>query len=122
METESRILAVDASAIADHATVPAAPTWQRIGELLALGIPKYKLARALGSKAERAMPSLQIRRDRVLAKTARRVELFHRRFAAALLREVELRETFANAAELGEEFFAKESFSIITRKSALKAA
>lgn len=122
VETERKILSVDAGAIADHALVPAERTWQLLGELLLLGIPKYKLARALGSKATRCMPTLQIQRTHVLAKTAQRVERLHRELATELLRQTELREVFANASELGAEFFANDSFTFFSRKSALKEA
>ncbi|HEY1554764.1 MAG TPA: hypothetical protein VGF94_08020 [Kofleriaceae bacterium] len=122
VETERRILEVDVGAIADHACISARRTWQLLGELLALGIPKYKLARALGSKAERSMPALQLRAGFVLAKTQARVEKLHRELATQLLRETELREEFANAAELGAEFFARDSFTVFSRKSAAAAA
>lgn len=99
----------------------AEPTWRLLGEMLLIGIPKYKLARALGSKADRCMPTLQIKRTRVLAKTAQRVAKLHRDLATELLRVTELREQFENAAELGAEFFAQDSFSFFLRKSALKS-
>lgn len=122
VETERRILEVDAGAIADHATVPANTTWRLLGELLAIGIPKYKLARALGSKAARCMPALQIGRDRVLAKTEQRIVRFHREFAAELLRETELREVFEGAAERGAEFFDHTAYSRFSRASAIPKA
>lgn len=74
--TLRRILAVDAGARADASTVPAGPTWRRIGQLLEEGYTKGRIARELGAR----YPSLQIgRRGRVLASTAVRVERLHRR-------------------------------------------
>lgn len=70
--TLRRILEVDAGARADHATVPAAATWKKIDALLAKGFKKGELARRLGRKTA----ALQIRRTRVLAKTAHEVERF----------------------------------------------
>lgn len=122
VETERRILEVDAGAIADHATVPAGETWRMLGELLALGIPKYRLARLLGSQANRSRPSLQIRPGRVLAKTEQRVRRLHREMATALLRAKELQDEFSSAAERGREFFAGDAFSFITRKSSVPRA
>ena len=68
-----RVLAVTAKDRAPGATVPAGPTWKRINWLLVEGFTKTQLARRLGSKAK--VPSLQVRRDRVLVSTARRVKM-----------------------------------------------
>ncbi len=72
--TERRILAVDGAAIADHALVPAGPTWKRIRELLDEGFSKAELARRLGYQT----PALQLRRGQVLAASAAKVERFYR--------------------------------------------
>jgi hypothetical protein len=68
--TEARILAVDAAAIADHGCVAGGRTWRTIRKLLGYGLTRGEIAQRLG--AER--PALQIRKDRVLAKTALKVE------------------------------------------------
>lgn len=73
--TLRRILAVDAGARADASTVPAGPTWRRIGQLLEEGYTRGRIARELGAKR----PCLQLGRHRVLASTALRVERLHRR-------------------------------------------
>jgi hypothetical protein len=70
-----RVLGVEAGAIADHATVPAASTWKRLRRLLREGFSKRELARRLGSRAK--SPALQVQRGRVLAKTALKVERFY---------------------------------------------
>lgn len=72
--TERQILRVDTSARADHSTVPAGRTWQRIRRLLEEGFSKAELARRLGYKT----PALQLNRRQVLAKNAMRVERFYR--------------------------------------------
>jgi hypothetical protein len=80
-ETERRILAVDASARADGSLVPAGRTWQRIDELLEEGYTKAFIARALGAKT----PALQVRRDRILARTAVKVERLYRSLTGVVL-------------------------------------
>jgi hypothetical protein len=72
--TEKRILAVTKDAIADHATVSAKATWRRIDTLIEEGFSKAELARRLGFKR----PALQFGRERVLARTALKVEKFYR--------------------------------------------
>jgi hypothetical protein len=74
-QSARRVLAIDRDAVADHALVPAGPTWRRLRRLLAEGFTKTELARRLGSKA--ATPALQFRQRHVLAKTAARVERFY---------------------------------------------
>jgi hypothetical protein len=73
-ETERRILAVTAADRADHALVPAAPTWRLIGKLLERGFTRGDIAHALG----RETPALQLRRDQVLAKTALEVRRLYK--------------------------------------------
>jgi len=73
--TERRILSVTADAVAGGARVPAAPTWRLIRELLTEGYTKGRLALELDAET----PALQLRRGRVLASTAARVERLHRR-------------------------------------------
>lgn len=55
--------------------VDASVTWKLVDELLALGHTRTELARMLGSTAR--VPALQLRRDRVLASTARKVRALH---------------------------------------------
>lgn len=78
--TERRILAVTTAAVADHALVSARRAWRRVGELLEEGYTKREIARQLGSQAKD--PALQIRKDRVTARTAHKVEVVHRRLTA----------------------------------------
>lgn len=70
--TAKAILAVDHDAVADHALVPAGPTWARLNWLLKQGFTRTELASRLGSRA--AIPSLQIRPDFCLAATELKVE------------------------------------------------
>lgn len=82
--TEAAILAVDEQAIADHAHVPAGPTWQKIERLLEDGYTKTQIAKWLGSKAK--TPALQLQRDFITAKSALAVERLCAKLAAGLLR------------------------------------
>lgn len=74
-QTARRILAIDRDARADHALVPAGPTWRRLRQLLAEGFTKTELARRLGSRSK--TPALQFKRRFILAKSAARVERFY---------------------------------------------
>lgn len=65
VETERRILAVDAGAVADHALVKGSPTWKAIAELRAMGWTKSRISQALGN----SVPALQLKKRRVLART-----------------------------------------------------
>lgn len=68
-ETAERILGVQTIATpAAGARVPAGPTWALIDALLARGVSKTAIARALGSRAK--TPALQLRRDFVLQRSA----------------------------------------------------
>lgn len=67
-DTERRILAVSSGARADAALVPAGPTWKILDDLLARGFTKTYLGARLGSAAK--IPSLQVRRGQILARTA----------------------------------------------------
>lgn len=72
--TQDRILAVTTDAASDSAVVPAATTWRQLEELIEEGFSKAELARRLGYSS----PALQLRRDRVLARTAARVDRLYR--------------------------------------------
>lgn len=86
-QTAARILAVDAQAVADGALVSAEETWRLLDDLRAQGYPKRRLALLMGSQAKD--PALQVRTERIQAKTALRV----RRLYDALTAEGEDIET-----------------------------
>lgn len=69
-ETARRILAVDASCIADGACVDARPTWRRIHLLLREGYPARRLCRFLGYRGD----GLQFGAREVTARNALRVQ------------------------------------------------
>lgn len=73
--TERRILAVDES-VRRAGRVDAKRTWRLIGELLEEGFTRAEIARRMGY----ARPALQFRRGQVNAKTALKVEQFHRSY------------------------------------------
>lgn len=70
-----RILAVDASVIADHALVPAAETQRLLREIIRLGFTRASVAVRLGAIAR--VPKLQYTRGSVLAITEMRVRRLH---------------------------------------------
>ena len=72
--TQDRILGVTRHAVSDAALVPADETWRQIDVLLEEGFTKAELARRLGF----ASPALQVGRDRILARTAARVDRLFR--------------------------------------------
>lgn len=72
--TERKILAVTSDCRSDHSLIPAGPTWTLIADILADGHSKGWIAKQIGNQR----PALQIRRDRVLAKTAQQIERLHR--------------------------------------------
>jgi len=80
-QSARRVLAIDRDALADHALVPAGPTWRRLRRLQEEGFTKTELARRLGSKAK--TPALQFKARYILAKSAARVERFYRIVMAA---------------------------------------
>ena len=82
--TERSILAVDTSVRGDAALVPAGPTWKILNELLENGFTKTQLGAWLGSKAK--IPTLQVRTDFVMAKTAMKVERLRNLLEAGKLR------------------------------------
>lgn len=112
--TLRRILSVDASAVSDHGMVDAAETWRLLNQLLQLGFTKQQVARRLGSVAK--TPSLQVKRDQVLAKTAQRVAKVHREMTLELKRDLDLRDELAAAGDMGREWFDAEGYSVIQRK------
>lgn len=75
--TERKILAVTKACASDHALVPARRTWRLLEQLLEEGYTRTRIATELGSKARK--PALQVARDFVLARTAHRIEVLHRR-------------------------------------------
>ena len=74
--TLERILAVDAGARGGRSLVDAEPSWVLLRKLLRGGYTKLQLARWLGSKAK--VPSIQLRRDKITAESAMRVERMYR--------------------------------------------
>lgn len=72
-ENADKLLAVRPDQLADHALVWAAETWHYINELADFGIPKVRIARALGQKGQ----GLQLRRGYVTVRTAKAVENLH---------------------------------------------
>lgn len=76
--TAARILAVMPSQATDGTKVPAGPTWRLLDEMIAAGVPKSRIAEALGQKG----PQLQVGRVTVTARNARAVRDLHRRWRA----------------------------------------
>jgi hypothetical protein len=114
-----RVLAVDTDAIADSALVPAAETQRLLQELLDLGFTRTSLAARLGSTSE--TPSLQYKRDFVLARTALRVRRLHAMLTAGENDEdtfdVELRDDRPKARILR----ALRFFDVATSQELLEA-
>ncbi|MEX0755722.1 MAG: hypothetical protein WD556_11495 [Actinomycetota bacterium] len=75
-DTERRILAIGASARLGQALVDATETWQLVDELLASGVRRWQIAKAIGNKAK-PYPSLQLSRERVLQRTAVALKRLH---------------------------------------------
>lgn len=73
--TEAKLLGVRRSpeALAPRATVDAAPVWRMVEEISSLGVPKARVARALGKKT----PALQLSKARVTVRNARAVADLH---------------------------------------------
>jgi hypothetical protein len=75
--TERKVLALREDCLADHAIIDATETWRQINALLRDVYPsKSALAKALGFKT----PAIQIRKDRVLVKNAKKVEKIYNAF------------------------------------------
>jgi hypothetical protein len=78
-KTQDRILSVDPGVYGDATLVDAAPTWVLLNELLEDGWTKTELGRQLGSKAK--VPSLQVKKTKIMASTERRVRQLHKRLS-----------------------------------------
>jgi len=74
--TLNRILEVTNLAVSDAALVPAGKTWRQINTLIEEGFSKAELARRLGF----ASPALQLGKNRILARSAARVDRLFRLF------------------------------------------
>jgi hypothetical protein len=75
--TERKIVAVSRAHRAGAAIVPAARTWRQIAWLLGEGFTRGRIAReALGNKR----PTLQLRKSRILQRSATKIEAFWRRW------------------------------------------
>jgi hypothetical protein len=72
--TQDRILGVTRLAVSDGAIVPANETWRQINVLLEEGFTKAELARRLGFESA----ALQVGKERILARTAARVDRLFR--------------------------------------------
>jgi len=70
-QAEKRILEVDIGARADHALVPAGPSWKLLNKLLKK-YSKAELARRLGSEAKN--PALQVSKKEVTVKKAHQIQ------------------------------------------------
>jgi hypothetical protein len=70
-----KILAVTPSDRADHALVDAEPVWKQIREMEAFGVSRKKIGRAIGPRAPR--PYLQLKKGKVIARSARRIAALH---------------------------------------------
>lgn len=69
----ARILAIGPNQHANHALVNAAPVWRQVDELLAFGVKKAWIANAIGLETR----ALQLGKERVTARNARRVAAVH---------------------------------------------
>ena len=74
--TLNRILEVTNLAVSDAALVAAGKTWRQINTLIEEGFSKAELARRLGF----ASPALQLGKNRILARSAARVDRLFRLF------------------------------------------
>lgn len=83
-KTLATILSIDEGCRANHSLVDAKPAWRRINEMLERGYTKKQLAAWLGSKAR--VPQLSLRRDRISARSAMRVEQLYSKVEAGLVR------------------------------------
>jgi rubrerythrin len=81
--TAKKILEVDAGAVSDHGLVDAQETQQLLKEVLKTGRTKTEIAGRLGSIAEK--PALQLKKDKVRAKSAQKVRKLHKE----VLKEIE---------------------------------
>lgn len=107
--TERKILAVTPAAAADHALIPAGPTWKLIDELLADGWSKAELARRLGYSP----PVLQFSRAQVTVRNGYEVAQLHAR-----LRSCPAEATLELLAELREEGFRMDHITARLNKLA----
>lgn len=72
-DTADKILAVKSIPLAAGALIPADRTWHYIEEILHYGWTKVQIAQAIGNKG----PKLQVKRNRVTVKTARKISKLH---------------------------------------------
>lgn len=78
-ETERKLLAVTMATVVerqDRQRIPAGPTWVLLNDLIGRGYPKSWIAQRLSKNP--AATGLQIHKDYVYARTARRVQALHR--------------------------------------------
>lgn len=80
--TAEKLLAVTLADMAEHATVPAGPTWERVDEMVAAGWAKAAIGRHVhGPNAK----SLQLGARRVTVANARAVARLHHRWRSGEL-------------------------------------
>ena len=72
--TEREIMRATPAATNDASLVPAARTWKLVSRLLREGFTKGEISRRIGNK----VPALQVRRDRITARTAQRIDRLYR--------------------------------------------
>lgn len=72
-ETEERLLALEPGHVRQPGPVPATEVWRQIQEMVAFGVPKGRIARAMGKKR----PALQLSKSRVSPENARAVANVH---------------------------------------------
>ena len=83
-ETEARLLAIGAEDAMPQDTVPAGQSWNQIEEIVDFGIPKARIAEAMG----KVRPALQLSKERITPDNARAVAKLH---WALWLHEVDFR-------------------------------
>lgn len=79
--TAEKILAVTPADAADGARVPAGPTWEKVDQLVAAGLPKTEIARRIGQNSG----GLQLGREFVSGGHARTIAALHARWLAGEL-------------------------------------
>lgn len=76
--TSEKILAVTPADVADGGKVPAGPTWAKIDELVAAGVPKAEIGRRIGQQGG----GLHLSRHQVSGRHARSIAAMHAEYLA----------------------------------------
>lgn len=106
--TERLILAVTKDVIADHALVPAAPSWKLIDEMVEAGFTKRFIASRLMGREARC---LQLRKDSITARHAFDIARLHRDLMASDERKVPAAQTWRYIAGLRDEGFTDKQLA-----------